>query len=319
MSHGARPTRRLRAVQPEDLRETASTVLPGSPRVAALDALLREVDGLRLTLETDLGAAADAVEAGDLKLAHDIIDTDVTGLRGFENRALGNLSALSAAPMVAPGERHWWSRVPAAPFVAAAALVGFLVGVLPTDLAPPATDSVTRLAANSSLGQLTQLASSGAPASQLQAASDRLHADLASLIAGSKNDPEIARQVLAWLSAERHVLQSTGDSSAITLLLRQSDALSRSVTAALPPAVRAVVTAPVVVPVVVPTPTPTKTTARAQPTAESVAQPQPRRTSSPSASPSASPSGSPSPSPSPAPSAKSTGGSTLPADPGLGG
>ena len=64
-------------------------------------------------------------------------------------------------------------------------------------------------------------------------------------LASAKNDPDLARQVLAFLNAEQHVLQASGDSSTISFLLRQSTALSRSVTDALTPSVRELVTAPV--------------------------------------------------------------------------
>lgn len=276
------PTRRLRAVPADAVPETAATVLPGSPRVAALDALLREVDSLRLSLETDLDAAADAVEAGDVSLAQDLIESDLDSVRGFENRALGHLSELAAGRARAGEGRRWWSRVPVAPFVAAAALVGFLVGIVPNDLTPAPTDTVTStVSADSRLGALTQLAASGASASQIQAASDQLHAELGRLIDAAKNDPEVARQVLAWLNAERRVLESSGDTSTIAALLRQSDALSRRVTAVARPAVA--------VPVAAPAPSPTKPAPTAQPNARPTTQPKPAPSASPSPSASAKP------------------------------
>ena len=114
---GSRPVRRLRSVRPPVTDETAASILPGHPRVGALDALLREVDGLRLTHETDLTLAAAAVEAGAPESAVDIIDSDRDSLHTFESRALGHLSDLAAGPVVRRHSR--WSRVPAAPFVAA--------------------------------------------------------------------------------------------------------------------------------------------------------------------------------------------------------
>ncbi|MCW2779504.1 MAG: hypothetical protein JWN17_3229, partial [Frankiales bacterium] len=70
---------------------------PGAPRVAALDALLREIDGIRSSLETDLTLAAGAVEAGAPGLAASLLSGDRSDLAAFQDRALGHLAALEAA------------------------------------------------------------------------------------------------------------------------------------------------------------------------------------------------------------------------------
>jgi len=53
--------------------ESTGSVPVGGPRVVGLDALLRELDGLRRTLETDMSLAASAVDAQAMTLARDII------------------------------------------------------------------------------------------------------------------------------------------------------------------------------------------------------------------------------------------------------
>jgi hypothetical protein len=82
---------------------TGRTV-PGSPvpRVAELDALLRDLDDLRLTLSTDLTLAAAALDADAPDVASTVIDSDRASLLAFEQRALRHLERLSAAAAVPP-------------------------------------------------------------------------------------------------------------------------------------------------------------------------------------------------------------------------
>jgi len=56
--------------------------------------VLRELDGLRLTLETDRSLAASAVEAGATAWAVDLIAPGRAGLRAFEGWALEHLTLL---------------------------------------------------------------------------------------------------------------------------------------------------------------------------------------------------------------------------------
>jgi hypothetical protein len=82
------------------------------PRAVALDALLRELDGLRLTLETDLSLAAAAVDAGADVLARGILAGDQDELHAFQDRTLEQLRRFPVAiPPPGPG-RH---LVPAHP------------------------------------------------------------------------------------------------------------------------------------------------------------------------------------------------------------
>lgn len=287
--HG-RPARRLRAVRPPVQRltaaESAASILPGNPRVGALDALLREVDGLRLTLETDLTLAASAVESGATGLAVEILESDRVGLAQFEDRALGHLSGLAAEPVLAIRRRR---RVPALPFVAAAALVGFLMGVLPTTAgSSPDSVATSALAANSSLEQLKGFAANGTT-SQVRAAAATLHQQLLAVVAQAATNPAAAQQALLLLSYERDAIVQSGDSFALHDVLVQSAALANKIRNALPATVRlSVPRVPAVAPAS-PAPKPAPTKAKASPTPSATPKPKAKPSPTPQPSPSQGP------------------------------
>ncbi len=281
---------------PESGTETLASILPGLPRVASLDALLREVDALRLTLETDLSLAASAVEAGQPGIAAEILQSDRGSLGGFEQRALGHLHDLAEpAPEVtvfdAPSRRRS-RRIPAAPFVAAAAVAGFLLGVVPQGVEPSPLDvSTSSVAAHSSLGQLQAFAAQG-NTSQVRLTSRELHDQLRDVVANALADPDAAQQALLLLSSERDAILQSGDSVALHDVLVQSTALANRIRAALPASIRKVVP-PVQTIVVEPSSAP-----------RSSASPAAKPSPSPKASPTQSPSPKPSPAPKPSPSAQ---------------
>ena len=295
-----RHRRRLRLqrppVPPEDRHETAASLLPDVPRVGALDALLREVDSLRLTLETDLTLAAAAVENGAPQVAVDIIDSDRDGLGAFERRALGHVADLA-------GPRRRRLRVPAAPFVAAAVVAGFLIGVVPHLSQPTQTDATnaSQSSATDSYNKLvtaTQLGES----SQAVAAANTLHAQLLAVVAQAQSNPGAALSALQLLTSEQNLLASVGTASpALARALAASQLLSSQIRQALTPTVRTSVSSPPAVHVVVP--------------------PSPRATQSPSSRPSPKPSSSAKPQPTsssrPSPSSSPSNGSGLPGAPGF--
>jgi hypothetical protein len=308
--HQGRRPRRLRAQRPpvlpgpaETARETAESVLPEVPRVGALDALLREVDSLRLSLETDLTLAAAAVEHGSPQVAADIIDGERAGLRAFEERALGHVAELSA-----PLHRRRF-RVPAAPFVAAAAVAGFLLGVVP-HLTPQAPADSTNASASSPADSYNKLVSAVRLGEQGQAldAANTLHAQLLAVVAQAKNDPAAALTALQLLNSERHFLASVGASSpALTQALAASQLLTNQIMSALPTSVKtSVSTSPTVPPLAVPSP---------HPTAGPSSKPASTTTAKPKSSTSPRPHSSGSAKPSPSPSSSS--GTGLPGTPGL--
>lgn len=296
--------RRPRAMSPDlaplpypQAPETAETILPGAPRVASLDALLREVDGLRLTLETDLSLAAAAVESGHLRIAADIIDSDREGVLRFERAALRHLHDLEVAPVEADVTVPLRSRVRStlAPILATAAALALAFGFAPQafNQSPDGVDATT-VAAQSRLDQLQGFAAQG-NTTQVRATAQALHAQLVDAIANASTDPEGAQQALLMLSYERDAITASGDGAALHDILVQSVALANRIRAALPAQIRKVVPQAPVVVVVAPSSSPKASSA---PSPKTSASPTP--TSSPSPKPSAStkPSSGPSPSPS---------------------
>ncbi|MCU1589754.1 MAG: hypothetical protein JWP11_1010 [Frankiales bacterium] len=285
------------------------------PRIAELDALLREVDHLRSTMRRDLSLAATAAEAGADDLAGWLLLGEGGEVRRFEERALAHLSALEAgeqaedAPaVVVPAPRRAHRMLPAAPMVAAAAaVVGFLTGVVPGVGGGAATSPKTSNAAMS-YAQLTRLAATGASPSRISAAAQQFHADLAPLVASAGNNPAAAENAIRLLQSERAVIAGEADSPALRAVLAQADLLVRRLRATLPRTVR---------PTVVGVPAPQEGPRHASSAPKS--SPTPKASPSPSPSPKATPAASPSASPSStksSPSASPTDG-PIPHGPGL--
>jgi hypothetical protein len=281
--------------------ETAESVLPDLPRVGALDALLREVDSLRLTLETDLTLAASAVEAGAIDVAGDILDSDREGLRRFEQRALGHVAELAAAP---PARQRRF-RVPAAPFVAAAAVAGFLLGVVPHTGGGPTSDVQATTTAADTFVQLSDAARRKDP-SDLATAAAQLHDQLEIAISQARTDPKAATKALDLLALERQVIETSGSGSTgllqhvLAASLDLTKAIRSAMPAVAPPAVRATPAVPAV------TISPRPYTSPAQPRPRTTSAPQSRSTT---AKPASSP---PSPSSTPSPATSSGTGTGLP-------
>ena len=233
-------------------------VRPGAPRVAALDALLRDVDALRTTLQTDLSLAAGALEAGEPGLAASVLDGDRVDVAGFEQRALGHLAALQAAdagdaaaaredaevrtlpsrsarrtPRRLP--RRLTRVLPAAPLVAAAAALVGLFGALPGGSSREAPTTDLSGAALSSWAELERLSADDAPADEVQQAARSLNADLASMVAEAGGDPVAARQALDLLRRAQAVLSADDDADQLRSVLQQSQVLAARLLASLPP------------------------------------------------------------------------------------
>ncbi len=258
------------------------------PRVADLDALLRDVDTLRLTLETDLSLAASAMEAGEPALAADILDADREAVANFEALALGRLGSLEEQGAERPARRRTRVMPQAATFVAAAAVVGVLAGVVPQAISHH-PDTASPAAATDSLERLQALVEHGNP-NEIRAASVELHEQLAAVVATAGTDPAAAQHALLLLSYEQSAIARSAEPSVLADVLRQSQALASAIRAALPPAVRR--TIPVQLPAA-----PTKPPATTSPTP--TPKPSPTASKRPAPAPSASsrPSSSPSPSP----------------------
>jgi hypothetical protein len=272
----------------------------GEPRIAELDALLREVDSLRTTMRRDLSLAATAVEAGEADLAGWLLLGEDGEVRAFEERALRHLSELEAQDDVVgvvPPPRRAARMLPAAPLVAAAAaVVGFLTGVVPGTGGAQVSSPRTSNAALQSYAQLTRLASDGASPTRISAAAQRFHADLAPLVAAAGANPADAEKAIALLQSERAVIAGEADSPALRAVLAQADLLVRKLRATLPRQTRPAVP-------VAPAPQGGSRQASSAPKGS----PAPKATPSPSPSPKpsakATPSAGPTPSGSPSPSA----------------
>jgi hypothetical protein len=267
------------------------------PRIADLDALLREVDTLRSTMRRDLSLAATAAEAGESDLAGWLLLGEGGEVRAFEERALAHLGALEKLSQpttvlpeeVLPAKRRVPRMLPAAPLVAAAAaVIGFLTGAVPTGGLGVSTPKTTNTAMQS-YAQLTQLASDGASPSRISAAAKEFHEALAPLVASAGNNPAAAEKAIALLQSERAVIAGEADSPALRAVLAQADALVRKLQATLP---RKTVRPPVVIAPAPPADEPKRQTSSAKPSAS--AKPSPSASAGEKPSPSASPKASPS-------------------------
>ncbi|MEO6203834.1 MAG: hypothetical protein ABIO67_00385 [Mycobacteriales bacterium] len=200
------------------------------PRIADLDALLRDVDQLRASLRRDLTLAATAAEAGETELARWLVSQDQS-LRAFESSALGRLDHLADQEQVdqqaAAGTQRSRRMLTAAPFAAAAAFIfAFVGGVVPTSAPEPTTNPRTTNVALASYEAFTQLALQGGSASDITAAAERFHDDLGPLVDSPLTDPAAVNHAILLLQSERAVLLAGGDSSReLTQVLREADRL----------------------------------------------------------------------------------------------
>lgn len=225
-----------------------------APRVADLDALLRDLDALRLSVSTDLSLAAAALDAGSPEVAGAIIDSDRATLLAFEQRALRHLERLSTAAAAAtaqspappvlvprPRKRSRASRMlmPAGPLLAAAAAVlGVLGGFVATPSPDLSASSASTQTAAASYAELTRLTLDGADAAQVRRAAEQLHDELAGIVADAGSNPAAAQEALALLESEALVLDSSADRDALSQVIAEARAMVARLRAALPPAPR---------------------------------------------------------------------------------
>jgi hypothetical protein len=280
------------------------TDLPGepeTPRVPDLSELLADIDALRLTLQTDLTLAAAALEAGADQLAGELVDGDLSEVRAFSARADRHLAALAdddapAAPAEEPEVVPLRPRrrvLAAAPLVvAAAALLGFVAGVVPERVTeqPPSTMTSATLASY----ELNRLVSEGATDEQLRRVAEELNDELAALVAQAANDPVAAQQAMSLLQQTTAVLASQGDSNVLRGVMAEARMLRERLREALPAVAQpARPGRPVVRPVVPVLPREPEPEQRRETT----------KKSEPQSTPKASPAPKPSPSTAPAPAA----------------
>lgn len=210
------------------------------PRVAGLSALLGEIDALRTTLQADLSLAAAALDAGAGQLAGELLDGDILAVGDFELRTLARLRAMddggrpvsdgaatvadvaAAMPTLRQKRRR---RLPAAPLlVAAAALLGFLIGAVPDGASVQPAPAMSSAAAAGD--ELSRLAAEGAPAEQLRQAAEQLNAEVTQLLAASAGSPAAAAEALELLRRGTEALVDQGDQRPLQAVLAQTRQLA---------------------------------------------------------------------------------------------
>jgi hypothetical protein len=193
--------------------------------------LIKNVRSARTNLNVDLSAAAGALDAGQLEVARDILDSDQRDLAGFASETKQILAAATDDAAVPEPRQPRRSRarlllaLPAVPFVgavamtAAAALGGTghaahhtvtptvhqqtVVASAPTHESTP----VTVPTADSTLQRLEHVVSHHPKAAQVLAVADDLHQQLTQMIRSSKNNPQRLSVVRQLLTLEQRVLE----------------------------------------------------------------------------------------------------------------
>lgn len=219
----------------------------GMPRVPGLSALLADISTLRTTLQTDLSLVAAALDEGADEIAGELIAENVVAVQDFEARAFAALEAMDA-PLTRKtltrktvtrktltrrthGQRGVRRLVPTAPLlVAAAALIGFAVGVVPEPAAP---SPVMSSAAGASY-ELNRLAVAGASSAQLRTAAEQLNDEVAAVVAASGGSPAAAAEALLLLERGSEVLIEQGDSRQMQEVLTETRLLADQLRSTLP-------------------------------------------------------------------------------------
>jgi hypothetical protein len=273
---------------------------------AHIDALLKDVSALRLTLDADLTVAAAAAEADRLDVAAEIVNVDRTEVAAFTERATSGLTMAAAEYAVVPQQRALGLRhrltLAAAPAVLAAATIVAVFGVAHGDNRVQ-QESASRPQLMATYTAFSELAENNSDPKRLVAIGRQLNISVAALIAQAATDPQMARQALRILEAEQ-ILLSQHHPSGSAGLLEQARSLVRQLQARLPSSVLTVRPVPAdpqppVLTLIVPSSSPTS-----DPTTSS--KPAPTKAPAPSASPTPdapSDSGTTSPEPSPEPTA----------------
>lgn len=210
------------------------------PQLDQLDQFRADLGRLRLTLQSDLSAAAAAVEADQHEIAREIVAADRYELVEFTTRRLQDLDRATPA-LPAPKARRA-RRHPALGLAAAAAAVGLLaagaaLGITArsgsahrTVAAPLALSGVT---ASLDSFRNTVLSDRTDPSAVLQAAT-ALRASLLPLLSDAPANPAAAREATAVLQAEEQILATVRPAglaqvmSEVAVLLAQLSAVEGS-------------------------------------------------------------------------------------------
>jgi len=241
-----------------------------------LDGLLEQMLDLRLTLAADLNAAAGAAEAGATDVAADIVEADRRELARFARVADMRMARLQRLAVAEPSAPRWRRRIvialPAVPLVGAMAVSAAAVtGVLPLPNHHHAANAPVQSASTSPVTSTFQqfvsiVDSQDASASQVIAAADALHRQLAAMIAGSGSDPSRAAEVAELLRWEQSLLMQAQPPGA-SVVLDATRRLAAQLVNATPVATPTANTLP-------------KTLPSPSPTAKTTVSPAPKKTTS---------------------------------------
>lgn len=265
--------------------------------------VLREVADFRLALETDMLIAAAAVEAGEGEIAVEVVEGELLELAHFHTRMLDRLAQAEAGERTARRVTKARTRTRAVRLATvAAAIVAVVGGGQAIRTSTPATEPMSlEQQAQQNFGVLARASLRDAPAAELVAASQRLHATLVTLIdEHAATDDDIAALVAELLQREEQLIK-TESGGAMRLVLLDARKLALRLRRVLPPG-RHVPSPPAVPsaqPAADPQPSPGPS---ARPGSDPAQAPRPSATASPKASPSSSPSPEPSGSAKPSPS-----------------
>jgi hypothetical protein len=180
--------------------------------------LLADVRDLRLTLTADLAAAASALDAGAPAIAGDIIDGDRDELRALQRRTDSRLTGLRRLAVPTHDTPRWRRRalmaLPAAPLVGAMAVAAAAAtGTLPMpgahhDVVRPNSIQTASVPVNSTFHAFESVVDGDPSASQLLAAAQALHAQIAAMLASAPNNPARAAEIAQLLQLEQQLLMS---------------------------------------------------------------------------------------------------------------
>lgn len=251
-----------------------------------LEALLRGVSDLRLTLDADLTVAAAAAEANRLDLAAEIVEFDRTELEAFAGAMERRVGRRGRPPELARKSPRVRLRqrfaLAAAPAMLTAAAIVALVGMSNGTSKSSAGSIQPQLVA--SYSALAELARTNRDPAALVAVGDQLNRSVAQLIAGAKQDPSKARLALRILIAEQQLLTARRPNGAETLLA-QARALVRRLEQTVPTSMLKDVPAPMVRPSSVSVPTALSAAAVSTPPTQATPSPEQIATHSPAPAP----------------------------------
>jgi hypothetical protein len=188
-----------------------------------VEALLRDVSALRLTLDTDLTVAAAAAEADRLDLSAEIVELNRLELAAFADDAvarLGDTPPTCEPADVQPPAPHfsWRNRIAltAAPAVVGAAAL--IIAIAMTGGAPRSTPETAQPRLVASYSTLTELARTNRDPAALIAVGRELNLSLSQLIAAAPHDAATAQQAFRILVAEQQLLKAHHPNGAAALL-----------------------------------------------------------------------------------------------------